>query len=83
MNRPPALPQPGRNFWRAIFRASLISVLLWAGIAAALSSCSPRAFQEVNKQAPDPPIYGERPGLSGALMYTEKYLRDTEPLDYE
>ncbi len=40
MNRPPALPQPGRNFWRGIFRASLIAVLLWTGIAFALSGCA-------------------------------------------
>ncbi len=50
-------------------------------ILAAMAGCSPRAWQDVNKQAPEPPVYGERPGLSGALMYTEKYLRDTEPLD--
>ncbi len=41
MNRPPALPQPGRNFWRAVTRASLISLLLWAGIAlAVLPGCA-------------------------------------------
>ena len=39
MNRPPALPQPNRNFWRAIFRVSLISVLLWTGIALGLAQC--------------------------------------------
>ncbi len=48
----------------------------------ALSSCSPRAYREVNKLAPEPPYAGQRPPmLSGALMYTEKYLRDEEPLD--
>ncbi len=82
MNRPPALPQPNRNFWRGVFRASLISLLFWAGVAWALSSCSPRAYREVNKLAPEPPYAGQRPPmLSGALMYTEKYLRDEEPLD--
>ncbi len=48
----------------------------------ALSSCSPRSFQEVNKLAPEPPYARQRPPmLSGALMYTEKYLRDEEPLE--
>ena len=48
-----------------------------------MAACSPRAWQDVNKQAPEPPVYGERPGLSGALMYTEESLRDPEPLDYD
>ena len=50
--------------------------------SALLASCNPRAFQEVNKLAPEPPYAGQRPPmLSGALMYTEKYLRDEEPLE--
>ena len=77
MNRPPALPQPGRNFWRGVFRASLIGILFWAGIAWALSGCSPRAFQEVNKLAPDPPYAEQRP----SYMDGAQYLRDTEPLE--
>ncbi len=42
-----------------------------------LTSCSPRAFSEVNKQAPDPPYAGQyHSGLDQA-----EYLRDKEPLD--
>lgn len=46
-------------------------------LIAAVTSCSPRAFSEVNKQAPDPPYAGQRhSGLDRA-----QYLRDTEPLE--
>ena len=58
----------------AIVFAVLVAVNL-------LTSCSPRTFRDVNKLAPEPPVYGERPGLSGFLLYTGKYLRDTEPLE--
>jgi hypothetical protein len=64
------------NFWRGVLRASLISVFLWCGIALLLG-CSPRAFTEVNKQAPEPPYMGARhSGLDRA-----EYLRVTEPLE--
>ena len=42
-----------------------------------LTSCSPRAFNEVHKQAPDPPYAGEyHGGLDRA-----QYLKDEEPLE--
>ena len=75
--RPQALPTPGRNFWRGIFRATLLAVLFWGGVAWALSSCSPRTFKEVNKQAPEPPYAGQYHGG----MDRARYLKVGEPLD--
>ena len=46
-------------------------------ILAAMAGCSPRAWQDVNKQAPEPPYAGTRAtGLDQA-----EYLRDREPLE--
>ncbi len=46
-------------------------------ILAAMAGCSPRSFQEINKQAPLPPYAGQyHGGLDRA-----QYLRDTEPLE--
>lgn len=74
--RPRALPAPSLKFWRSIFRAALLAVMFWGGVAWALSSCSPRAFQDVNKQAVEPPYVGQyHSGLDRA-----QYLRDMEPL---
>ena len=42
-----------------------------------LLGCSPRAFQEVNKLAPEPPYAGERHGG----MDLARYLRVEEPSD--
>lgn len=44
---------------------------------AAMTACSPRAYREVNKLAPDPPYAEQRP----SYMDGAQYLRDTEPLE--
>jgi len=63
------------------YTLATIQALLWIVglplIAVFLFGCSPRAFNEVNKQAPEPPYVGERhSGLDRA-----EYLRDAEPLE--
>ncbi len=78
--RPAMIPRSDRPpFWRCAFRWYLLSFLLASLAAFAMPGCSPRAFTEINKQAPEPPYAGQRhSGLDRA-----QYLRDTEPLDYE
>jgi len=63
------------------YTLATIQALLWIVglplIVILLLGCSPRAFDSVNKQAPDPPYAGQRhSGLDRA-----EYLRDTEPLE--
>jgi len=57
-----------------VYTVPLLMALI---MGAALWGCSPRAFSEVNKQAPDPPYAGQ---YHGGLDRAE-YLRDEEPVE--
>jgi len=58
-------------------RAHAIWLTMALIMGAALWGCSPRAFDDVNKQAPDPPYAGQ---YHGGLDRAE-YLRDEEPVE--
>ena len=75
--RPKLIPKSEDSAVRVIVVFAIACALLVLLIV--VTSCSPRAFQEVNKLAPEPPYAGQRhSGLDRA-----QYLRDTEPFDYE
>jgi len=62
---------------RQISGHGLAVMLVVAIIATAiLGGCSPRAFSEVNKQAPSPPYAGQYHGG----MDRAEYLRDEDPV---
>ncbi|MGI9490455.1 MAG: hypothetical protein ACR2RF_32100 [Geminicoccaceae bacterium] len=75
--RPAILPGNTRTPWRMIFRWGFLGLIFAMLAAFALPGCSPRAFNSVNKQAPEAPYWGER--HSG--MDRAEYLRVTEPIE--
>ena len=73
--RPRHIPNSEKSSVRVVVGFALAFAMLV--LVALLTGCNPRAFQEVNKLAPEPPYAGQyHGGLDRA-----QYLRDEEPLE--